>query len=148
MQGGRPSGMQGGRHSGMQGGPPSGMQGGRPSGMQGGPPRMRSQSNRDDQRKDGVGNAENDRRDGELRDRDDVDRRGGGAGEDMLPIQRILSKDEVIKRYDTNGDGALDFREKMTFLRSLNEVQKAAYRKEFAQVGPAKSAQPESAEKR
>jgi hypothetical protein len=55
-----------------------------------------------------------------------------------IPTQRILSKDEVNKRYDTNGDGALDFREKMTFLRSLNEEQKAAYRKEFAKIGPAK----------
>ena len=67
--------------------------------------------------------------------------------------QRILSKDEVNKRYDTNGDGALDFREKTTFLRSLNEEQKAAYRKQFAKIGqakigPTKSAQPESAEKR
>ena len=63
-----------------------------------------------------------------------------------IPTQRIFAKDEVNKRHATNGDGALDFREKMTFLRSLNEEQKAAYRKEFAKIGPTKSAQPESAQ--
>ena len=56
-------------------------------------------------------------------------------------------------RFSCDDDGALDFREKMTFLRSLNEEQKAAYRKQFAKIGqakigPTKSAQPESAEKR
>ncbi|MBT3912124.1 MAG: hypothetical protein HOF22_02875 [Verrucomicrobia bacterium] len=50
-----------------------------------------------------------------------------------------MSKDEVTKRYDKNGDGTLDYREKMVFIRSLGEDERAAYRKEFSQVGQGRS---------
>ena len=53
--------------------------------------------------------------------------------------QVVLSKDEVTKRYDKNGDGTLDYREKMVFIRSLGEDERAAYRKEFSQVGQGRS---------
>ena len=58
--------------------------------------------------------------------------------------QRVLSKEEVTKKYDVNGDGTLDYREKMSFLRSLDEDQKAAYRKQFSQLGPGSPVQRES----
>lgn len=53
--------------------------------------------------------------------------------------QVVLSKNEVTKRYDKNGDGTLDYREKMVFIRSLGEDERAAYRKEFSQVGQGRS---------
>ena len=53
--------------------------------------------------------------------------------------QVVLSKDEVTKRYDKNGDGTLDYREKMVFIRSLGEDERAAYRKEFSQVAQGRS---------
>ena len=42
-----------------------------------------------------------------------------------------MSKKEVTKKYDKNGDGELDYREKMTFLRSLDEEEINAYRRHF-----------------
>ena len=45
----------------------------------------------------------------------------------------LLSKSEVTKNYDQNGDGTLDYREKMSFLRSLNEDQREEYRRAFFQ---------------
>ena len=47
--------------------------------------------------------------------------------------RKLLSKTEVTNKYDQNGDGTLDYREKMSFLRSLNEDQREAYRKAFFQ---------------
>ncbi|SVC76112.1 uncharacterized protein METZ01_LOCUS328966, partial [marine metagenome] len=47
--------------------------------------------------------------------------------------RKLLSKSEVTNKYDQNGDGTLDYREKMSFLRSLNEDQREAYRKAFFQ---------------
>ena len=35
--------------------------------------------------------------------------------------RELMSKKEVTERYDKNGDGELDYREKMTFLRELVE---------------------------
>ena len=45
----------------------------------------------------------------------------------------LLSKSEVTKKHDQNGDGTLDYREKMNFLRSLNEDQREEYRRAFFQ---------------
>ena len=48
--------------------------------------------------------------------------------------QKLMSKDELTKKYDTNNDGTLDYREKMAFIKSLDENQKAAYRSSFTQA--------------
>ena len=45
--------------------------------------------------------------------------------------RELLSKKELTKKYDRNGDGQLDYREKMSFLRGLNDEEKAAYKKHF-----------------
>jgi hypothetical protein len=45
--------------------------------------------------------------------------------------RELLSKKELTKIYDRNGDGQLDYREKMSFLRGLNDEEKAAYKKHF-----------------
>ncbi|MDE2641540.1 MAG: hypothetical protein OSB55_02140, partial [Verrucomicrobiota bacterium] len=45
--------------------------------------------------------------------------------------RELLSKKELTKKYDSNGDGQLDYREKMSFLRGLNDEEKAAYKKHF-----------------
>ena len=42
-----------------------------------------------------------------------------------------MSKQEVTEKYDKNGDGELDYREKMSFLRSLNEEERNLYRRKF-----------------
>ena len=47
--------------------------------------------------------------------------------------QKLMSKDELIKKYDTNNDGTFDYREKMAFISSLDENQKTAYRRSFSQ---------------
>ncbi len=45
--------------------------------------------------------------------------------------REIFSKKELTRKYDKNGDGQLDYREKMSFLRGLNDEEKAAYKKYF-----------------
>ncbi len=45
--------------------------------------------------------------------------------------RELLSKKELTKIYDRNGDGQLDYREKMSFLRGLNDEEKAAYKQHF-----------------
>ena len=45
--------------------------------------------------------------------------------------RELMSKKEVTEKYDKNGDGELDYREKMTFLRSLDEEERNAYRRHF-----------------
>ena len=59
-------------------------------------------------------------------------RRDREAGE-RNDNRKLLSKTEVTNKYDQNGDGTLDYREKMSFLRNLNEDQREAYRKAFFQ---------------
>ena len=85
----------------------------------------------------GVGTVVTSHADGEKGKRD---QRSGRSDQDAdrhrdHRKQVVLSKDEVTKRYDKNGDGTLDYREKMAFIRSLGEDERAAYRKEFSQVG-------------
>jgi hypothetical protein len=85
----------------------------------------------------GVGTVATSHADGEKGKRD---QRSGRSDQDAdrhrdHRKQVVLSKDEVTKRYDKNGDGTLDYREKMAFIRSLGEDERAAYRKEFSQVG-------------
>ena len=45
--------------------------------------------------------------------------------------RELMSKQEVTEKYDKNGDGELDYREKMSFLRSLNEEERNLYRRKF-----------------
>ena len=45
--------------------------------------------------------------------------------------RELMSKKEVTEKYDKNGDGELEYREKMTFLRSLDEEERNAYRRHF-----------------
>ena len=45
--------------------------------------------------------------------------------------RELLSKKELTKIYDRNGDGQLDYREKMSFLRGLNDEEKASYKQHF-----------------
>ena len=45
--------------------------------------------------------------------------------------RELMSKKEVTEKYDKNGDGELDYREKMSFLRSLNEEERNLYRRKF-----------------
>jgi Ca2+-binding EF-hand superfamily protein len=54
---------------------------------------------------------------------------------------KTLSKSEITKKYDQNGDGTLDYREKMTFLRSLDENGREAYRRAFFADNQRKTAQ-------
>ena len=54
---------------------------------------------------------------------------------------KTLSKSEITKKYDQNGDGTMDYREKMTFLRSLDENGRAAYRRAFFSDNQQKNAQ-------
>ncbi len=89
----------------------------------------------------GVGTVATSHADGEKAKRD---QRSGRSDQDAdrprdHRKQVVLSKDEVTKRYDKNGDGTLDYREKMVFIRSLGEDERAAYRKEFSQVGQGRS---------
>ena len=89
----------------------------------------------------GLGTVATSHADGEKAKRD---QRSGGSdqGADRHRDHRkqvVLSKDEVTKRYDKNGDGTLDYREKMVFIRSLGEDERAAYRKEFSQVAQGRS---------
>ena len=65
------------------------------------------------------------------------DRESGERNDD----RKLLSKTEVTNKYDQNGDGTLDYREKMSFLRNLNEDQREAYRKAFFQDNHNRSSQ-------
>ena len=63
----------------------------------------------------------------------------GNADDQSGP--KTLSKSEITKKFDRNGDGTLDYREKMTFLRSLDEQGRAAYRRAFFSDNQQKNAQ-------
>ena len=63
-----------------------------------------------------------------------VQQRGPQAQQRGSQNQKLMSKDELTKKYDTNNDGTLDYREKMAFIKSLDENQKAAYRSRFTQA--------------
>ena len=45
--------------------------------------------------------------------------------------RELMSKQEVTEKYDKNGDGELDYREKMSFLRRLNEDERNPHRRRF-----------------
>ena len=45
--------------------------------------------------------------------------------------RELMSKQEVTEKYDKNGDGELDYREKMSFLRRLNEDERNLHRRRF-----------------
>ena len=45
--------------------------------------------------------------------------------------RELMSNKVVTEKYDKNGDGELEYREKMTFLRSLDEEERNAYRRHF-----------------
>ena len=89
----------------------------------------------------GVGTVATSHADGEKAKRDQRSGRSDQGADRHRDHRKqvVLSKDEVTKRYDKNGDGTLDYREKMVFIRSLGEDERAAYRKEFSQVGQARS---------
>ena len=89
----------------------------------------------------GVGTVATSHADGEKAKRDQRSGRSDQGADRHRDHRKqvVLSKDEVTKRYDKNGDGTLDYREKMVFIRSLGEDERAAYRKEFSQVGQGRS---------
>ena len=89
----------------------------------------------------GVGTVATSHADGEKAKRDQRSGRSDQGADRHRDHRKqvVLSKDEVTKRYDNNGDGTLDYREKMVFIRSLGEDERAAYRKEFSQVGQGRS---------
>ena len=89
----------------------------------------------------GVGTVTTSHADGEKAKRDQRSGRSDQGADRHRDHRKqvVLSKDEVTKRYDKNGDGTLDYREKMVFIRSLGEDERAAYRKEFSQVGQGRS---------
>ena len=89
----------------------------------------------------GVGTVATSHADGEKAKRDQRSGRSDQGADRHRDHRKqvVLSKDEVTKRYDKNGDGTLDYREKMVFIRSLGEDERAAYRKEFSQVAQGRS---------
>ena len=89
----------------------------------------------------GVGTVATSHADGEKAKRDQRSGRSDQGADRHRDHRKqvVLSKDEVTNRYDKNGDGTLDYREKMVFIRSLGEDERAAYRKEFSQVGQGRS---------
>ena len=89
----------------------------------------------------GVGTVATSHADGEKAKRDQRSGRSDQGADRHRDHRKqvVLSKDEVTKRYDKTGDGTLDYREKMVFIRSLGEDERAAYRKEFSQVGQGRS---------
>ena len=50
--------------------------------------------------------------------------------------RELMSKKEVTERYDKNGDGELDYREKMTFLRELVESGEITEEQVLAELKP------------
>ena len=89
----------------------------------------------------GVGTVATSHADGEKAKRDQRSGRSDQGADRHRDHRKqvVLSKHEVTNRYDKNGDGTLDYREKMVFIRSLGEDERAAYRKEFSQVGQGRS---------
>ena len=51
--------------------------------------------------------------------------------ENKMRSGKLMSKEELTQKYDKNDNGQLDYREKMAFLKSLNDKERDAYRKYF-----------------
>ena len=59
--------------------------------------------------------------------------------ENKMRSGKLMSKEELTQKYDKNDNGQLDYREKMAFIKSLNDKERDAYRKYFNQLNSSES---------